>query len=180
VGLAHEQVSTLRVRAAEEADVPAVVRLLESYMAETLDRRWEGTVEAFIRDGLGAEYQTLVLAVEKDVAGFLCWHRTYDLHHSAIGGEVLEMFVEPRYRGRGWGAALVAEAARQMERAGARFLKAASGPELEELYGRFAVVVPGVQCFLGGSAFREVADLAGSHPRDIVRGLPDRDRNLVE
>jgi GNAT superfamily N-acetyltransferase len=159
---------------------PAVALMLERYMAETLDRRWEGNLEAFARDGLGAEYQTLVLATETSVVGFLCWHRTYDLHHSAVGGEVMEMFVEPRYRGRGWGAALVAEAAREMQRAGARFLKAVSGPDLQELYGRFGVVVAGAGCYLGGSAFRDVAQLAGAHPREVVRGLPGRHRNFIE
>jgi len=51
---------TLEVRLLTPEDVPVVVTLLTSYMKETFDKPWGGTAEALVRDGFGAEMETML------------------------------------------------------------------------------------------------------------------------
>src|SRR5215472_12820990 len=93
--------SAIIVRSANVTDLLAVAQLLERYMAESLGRPWEGSADALTRD-MAAERVFVSLALsEREAIGFASWHRTYDVHHCANGGEVSDLFVLPKYRGRG-------------------------------------------------------------------------------
>lgn len=159
------------VRVAEADDLPQVASLLRSYMAEALDRRWEGDVAALERDGLGQRFNTLVTVDGDSPIGFACWHWVYNVHYCVQGGEVTDMFVMRPFRGRGVALSLITHAARQVETAGGHFLKGHLDRSLERFYARFAVVVPGAECYVGGDPFRLLSELCGRPVRELVRSL---------
>jgi GNAT superfamily N-acetyltransferase len=160
------------VRAAVSSDLPSVALMLEAYMAESFKCPWEGTLESLARDGLGREFHTVVAARSDSLVGFACWRRVYDLHHCAVGGEVMDMYVRPQSRGSGTALSLVSSVAAQVQLAGGRFVKGTADASLEPVYARVAVVFAGAECYLGGHAFRVFADAAGSPARALIRSLP--------
>jgi GNAT superfamily N-acetyltransferase len=164
--------SNLVVRAAVVADMPSGAAMLEAYMAGSFNCPWEGSLESLVRDGLGREFQTVVAERTNCLVGFACWRRVYDLHHCAVGGEVMDMYVRPQSRGSGIALSLVSVVAAQVQLAGGRFVKGCADATLEPVYPRVAVVFSGAECYLGGRAFRILADSAGSSPRALVRSLP--------
>ena len=164
--------SSLVVRPADVADMLGVAAMLEAYMAETFSCPWEGSLEALVRDGLGREFQTVVAERTNCLVGFACWRRIYDLHHCAVGGEVMDMYVRPQLRRSGTALSLVSMVAGQVQLAGGRFVKGSADASLEAVYARVAVVFSGAECYLGGRAFRVFADAAGTPPRALLRNLP--------
>ena len=164
--------SNVVVRAAVVADMPSVAAMLEAYMAEIFNCPWDGSLEALVRDGLGHEFQTVVAERTDCLVGFACWRRVYDLHHCAVGGEVMDMYVRPESRRSGTALSLVSMVAAQVQLAGGRFVKGSADATLEPVYARVAVVFTGAECYLGGRAFRVFADAAGSPPRELIRNLP--------
>ena len=164
--------SSLVVRTAVVADMRSVAAMLEAYMAETFNCPWQGSLEALVRDGMGGEFQTVVAERSGALIGFACWRRVYDLHHCAVGGEIMDMYVRPQSRGSGTALALVSLVASQIQLAGGRFVKGSADASLQPVYARVAVVFSGAECYLGGRAFRVFADAAGAPPRALIRNLP--------
>jgi GNAT superfamily N-acetyltransferase len=160
------------VRAASESDMAALATMLSTYMAEAMARAWAGSVAALQRDGLGREFYTHIAFASDKQIGFACWHRIYNVHYCVPGGEVTDMFVEPAFRNRGVALLLVAAVAKQVQSLGGQFLRGRSDPQLERLYKRFAVIVPGAECYLGGPTFESLAMLSARPLREIVRALP--------
>lgn len=102
------------IRAAAATDLPEVEELLRSYMAEALNRRWEGSLSALERDGLGREFHTLLAWRGREAVGVAFWHRVYNVHFCVVGGEICDMFVKRHYRNSGTALMLVAAAARTL------------------------------------------------------------------
>ncbi|MFO1396505.1 MAG: hypothetical protein U1F48_05520 [Burkholderiales bacterium] len=159
------------IRAAAATDLPEVEELLRSYMAEALNRRWEGSLSALERDGLGREFHTLLAWRGREAVGVAFWHRVYNVHFCVVGGEICDMFVKRHYRNSGTALMLVAAAARDIKSAGGSFLRGQSDERLESLYSRCAVVVRGAECYLGGNEFDALAATSDISPRHMLRTL---------
>ena len=167
------------IRAAIPADAPALAALIRSYMRETYDDDWHGSLEALSRDGFGREFDMHLALRGDDVVGFLAWRRTYDLHHCMSGGEVIDMFVVPAVRGRSVGPSLVCAVADEVLRRGGQFLRgqAVDDPSVRRLYERVAVSFGVVECTVSGRAFRSLAALRHASPRSLARSLPAKSAN---
>jgi GNAT superfamily N-acetyltransferase len=167
-------------RPAALRDVPVLVQLLEAYMRETFKAPWHGSAEALRRDGFGREFEIHVaMTGGEHVMGFLAWRKSYDLHHCLTGGEILDLYVSPDYRGRGVAPALVCAVAAEILRRGGTYVKgqAVEHRVVQRLYARFAMCFPGTDCIVGGRAFRRVAELAGRSAREVARSLPEKSWN---
>lgn len=167
--------SPFHIRGATVGDLSALALLFHAYMLETYSEPWHGSSEALRHDALGQKCSILVVAnAQQSLLGFLAWTPTYDLHHCVAGGEVLDLYVEPRWRGRGIALLLGCAAAARIREEGGKFLKGsvvASGSG-RRLYGRFAVC-DAAGCIVGGRGFRRLAELAGRPIREVVRLLPE-------
>jgi GNAT superfamily N-acetyltransferase len=115
-------------------------------------------------------------ASEGDLVGFAAWEPSYDVHHCVWGGHVIDMYVRPPVRGRGVAVALLATVAAHVRERGGSYVRGQSVPDprVQRLYERLAVSFPGASCYVGGRAFRALAELRGAAPRTIARGLPER------
>jgi GNAT superfamily N-acetyltransferase len=154
-----------------------VVSLLHAFMRETFDSEWHGTPDALERDGLGARFELLVAEGRRGATiGFVAWEMAYDLHHCVRGGTVLDLYVEPKNRGRGVALALFAALAARVRAQGGVFVRGQAVPkrEVQRAYERVCVLFPGADANVGGRAFRVLADLDGVPPREAVRRLPER------
>jgi ribosomal protein S18 acetylase RimI-like enzyme len=144
-------------RLAEPRDVPALVQLLEAYMRETFKVPCRGSAEALRRDGFGREFEIQVgMTASERVIGFMAWRKSYDLHHCLTGGDILDLYVSPEYRGRGVAPALICAVAAEILRRGGTYVKgqAVENRAVQRLYARFAMCFPGADCAVGGRAFR--------------------------
>ncbi len=164
------------VRAAAPGDVPALVPLWTAYMRETYGDEWHGSPDALRRDAFGRACEMAVAEVDGRLVGFVAWEPSYDLHHCVSGGEVLDLFVVKERRGKGTAVALLCAAAKAVQSRGGMYLKggAVATGSGGKLYGRIGVCNPGVDCIIGGRAFRRLAELAGRPAREVARGLPAR------
>jgi GNAT superfamily N-acetyltransferase len=172
--------SSVVIRNAARSDLPAVAMLLERYMAESLARAWEGTVQALARD-IAAKRVRFAIADTHGVAiAFASWHPTYDVHHCAAGGEISDLFVLPGSRGRGLAPRLVAHVAREVQVSGGRFVKGRGTDAGGGLSNRIAVVCDGGECYVGGGAFRTLAELAEAAPKAFASRLPNREQNFEQ
>ena len=168
------------IRSAAEVDLAAVGDLLQLYMAESLGRTWEGSPQALARD-IGAGRVRLTIAeADADLVALASWYPVYDVHHCAIGGEISDLFVLPRFRGRGLAPRLIAHVAREIEAFGGRFVKGRGADSGGGLSSRIAVICNGGECYVGGGAFRALAALADASPRIFAARLPDRERNFEQ
>lgn len=164
------------IRNAVLDDLLALESLLTAYMQETYHRPWGGTTQKLAQDGFGAELQMVVAETEnQQLIAFAAWQSSYDLHHCLKGGEVMDMFVEPNYRGRGVAVQLIIAIATQIEQQGGVYLRgqAVENPSVQHFYQRCSWHFSGVECYVSGRAFRRLIELSGQRMRDVVRNLPE-------
>lgn len=169
--------SGLAIRAAVHDDLAALARLLQDYMRETFHSVWHGSVAALERDGFGFKFEMQVaLSRQGQVIGFVAWKESYDLHHCIAGADILDLYVVPAWRGQGIAVLLICEVAAAVQSRGGKYLQG-SGPEKgvpRRLYERVAMSFPGIACFVGGRAFRRLAELKGVSPRVASARLPEK------
>ena len=165
------------VRSATTDDLEDVAALLREYMLETYSRGWGGSEKVLRRDAFGLRCNLeLAVSGENEAIGFAAWKESYDLHHCVSGGDVLDLYVVPVWRGRAVAVRLVCAVAAAVEDRGGKYLQG-SGPEggrSRRLYDRIATVFPGATCIVGGQAFRRLAELNGAEPKIIARSLPEK------
>ncbi|MFM7447547.1 MAG: GNAT family N-acetyltransferase [Leptolyngbyaceae cyanobacterium] len=157
-------------------DLLALEGLLTAYMQETYQCPWGGTTQKLAQDCFGAEFQMVVAETEdQPLIGFAVWQSSYDLHHCLKGGEAMDIFVEPNYRGRGIAVQMLITIATQIEQQGGVYLRgqAVENPSVQHLYQRCAWHFSGVECYVSGRAFRRLTELSGQSLRDVVRNLPE-------
>jgi len=166
-------------RAAAPEDSAHPVGLLRANMEETFSVLWRGSERALCEDGFGTYFHVTLATCRTDLIGFEAWRISYDLHNCVNGGEVMDMFVLPRYRGRGVAIVLLASFAREVARDGGKYVKGRSveRPSVRRMYRRFARCFPGADCVVGGRAFRASASLKGKSPREMTRELPRKEWN---
>lgn len=172
------------VRPAVEADLPAVEKLVDAFVAghpaQNQPRPRDVTRSVFF--GATPVAHLVVACRGDEVIGMGQWQRIYDLFWGKFGAEAGWLFVEPGRRGLGVGAALVAEIAAEAKTAGCEFLHGGADlPEIARLYKRVAVGAGYSWAgFVGGEAFPALTSLAGLPPREIVRRLPDKALNHAD
>ena len=106
--------SELVIRAAAEADVPLLLRLIRALAAyEKLTHEVVAT-EASIRDGLFGPRrvaEAIVAHLGAEPVGFALFFSTFSTFLGAPGIYLEDLFVEERWRGRGFGKRLLAHLA---------------------------------------------------------------------
>jgi hypothetical protein len=125
----------------------------------------------------------MAIAAQKpgeNIIGFIAWQECYDLHWGITGGNILDLYVLPGHRCRAIAPLLLGHAARRIRKGGGQFL---SGQGIEnkthpeKMYGKIAVDVHGVECILGGRAFRVFSELDITDVRKFIKGLPKKEWN---
>ena len=164
------------IRKAVRSDVPHLARLLEGYLRETYQGAWGGTAELLERHVSNNDVEILVAENSaQEIIAFVASIDTYDLHWCMKGGEIIDFYVAPLYRGRGAAMFLIIDLAAEVERRGGKFLKggAVENASVRRLYGRVAMCQPNGECYISGRAFRHLAGLPGRPLREIVKNLPE-------
>lgn len=111
------------IRAAEAADSGPIYRLVCQLERCALP---EDAFQAILRAQLAdPRHVFLILEEEGSAAGLLHLRLEPQLHHAALVAEILEFVVDEPLRGRGLGAALLREAARQAKERGCAQLEVA-------------------------------------------------------
>jgi GNAT superfamily N-acetyltransferase len=171
------------IRNVHREDVPAFIPLYARYCRELFGIETTLTSAVLERDGFGCRFD-IVLAegMSNRLVGFAAWQNGYDLHWGICGGIVLDLYVEPESRGRGIGPRMLSRVARLVQDGGGVFLagQGVTGTTRPaRLYQKAAVGNPGVDCILGGKAFRAFADLDSKPLREFIKGLPPKDWNYL-
>lgn len=164
------------IRNATPNDIPNLEKLLTAFMQATFQLPWGGTPQKLAQDGFGSEFQMVVAEAEnQQLVAFAAWTSAYDLHHCVRGGVIIDMFVEPSYRGRGVAIQLIMAIATQIQQQGGVYIKgqAVENPSVQRLYQRCAKCFPGADCYVSGRAFRRLTELSDQSLRDVVRNLPE-------
>jgi GNAT superfamily N-acetyltransferase len=98
------------IRPATRADVPQILRLIRALAAyERAPEAVTATVAGLARDGFGANpfYFCLMAEYDGKVAGFALYFFNYSTWLGRPGLYLEDLFVDPEYRGRGIGKALL-------------------------------------------------------------------------
>ena len=170
------------VGVANREDATPICALLQEYLRDELGSKWLGSFDSVLRDGFGNCFELLVaVSQSKEFIGFAAYAPDYDLHVGVPGGRVMDLYVKPRYRGFGIAPALLAHAAAEILKTGGGYLRghAVTDPATLRLYDRCAVSFQGPEYNLSARAFRHLANLAGSEPRQMAINLPEKAWNFI-
>ena len=167
------------IRPAHPGDGNMLAALLGAYLAEQFPGHTGSTAGTLEHDVLsGASGLRVLLAhVHEDPAGFIAWHRVYDMHWAKHGAQVADLYVVPTHRGLGVALALVAAVCATTQREGGTYLQGGAFDRTSAVgrfYERIAVAFDSAECHCAGRAFRQLAELHGQSRRAIVRGLPPK------
>jgi GNAT superfamily N-acetyltransferase len=170
----------IKIRPAHVNDTEALAGLIHSQMVELFDIKWGGSVAELERDGFGKEFESVIAeSPEGSLIGFGAWMRSYDLHHCISGGVLMDLYVEPKYRGKAIALAIIVSVAQQIHDRGGHYLRGKAIPNktVERFYDRVAVSFPGTEYNVGGRAFRCLSELSGHTPREMLVSLPQKEWN---
>ena len=170
------------IRPARPGDGDALAGLLAAYLTEQFPGHPGTSAAALEQDVLSGTSGLRVLLAEADgePAGFIAWHRVYDMHWSKQGAQVADLYVIPGRRGFGHALALVAAVCATSARDGATYLQGGAFDRTSPIgrfYERIAVAFDSAECYCSGRAFRRLAELHGQPRREIVRELPPKSWN---
>ncbi|MFQ5972128.1 MAG: GNAT family N-acetyltransferase [Alphaproteobacteria bacterium] len=162
----------LPIRSARPRDAEALARLFAEFHAEFARSPPPMTADVFQRDGFGRKrrFSTLVAQTSRgEVVGFALWHPAYDTDAASPGGYLLDLYVAPSHRRRGFGRRLLAATAAEVEAAGGRFLWWMTGAEnkaSQAMYGHFAELVDDVVVYVARHRdFEALAASASARPK---------------
>jgi GNAT superfamily N-acetyltransferase len=163
-------------------DLEGVGQLINDYVRQNLNMpRWPCSVETLKRDYTSGCFRMNVVYSDEQLVGFAAWTSSYDLHHCVHGAVFLDFYVEPAYRCRGLGAALLCGIAQEITRLGYTFMRgSALSGRASRLYKRVGVQFGANEYNVSGRALRQLASLAGLSAREIVRGLPTQEMNYQD
>jgi GNAT superfamily N-acetyltransferase len=160
-------------------DLDQVAQLIDDYVRQNLNMpAWPCSLATFKRDYTSGCFRMTVIHCDKKLVGFAAWLPHYDLHHCSHGAECIDMYVDPAYRCRGLGVALLCAIAAEITNLGWTYIRgqALSG-RASRLYARVGVCFGTNEYNLSGKALRQLAGLAGKSPKEILRGLPTQEMN---
>ena len=160
-------------------DLEQVAKLIDDYVCQNLNMpSWPCSIETFKRDYASGCFRMTVVHSDEKLVGFAAWLPNYDLHHCVHGAALIDLYVDPAYRCRGLGVALICAIAAEITRLGWEFLRgqALSG-QAARLYERCAVRFGTDEYNVSGKALQQLASLAGKSARQIIQRLPTREMN---
>lgn len=164
----------LPIRSARPRDAEVLARLFAEFHAEFARSAPPMTADVFQRDGFGRNrcFSALVAQTARgEVVGFALWHPAYDTDGASPGGYLLDLYVAPPHRRRGFGNRLLAATAAEVEAAGGRFLWWMTGADnkaSQAMYGHFAKHVDDALVYV--ARHRDFDALAASAPARAKRG----------
>jgi hypothetical protein len=169
------------VRRATSTDLEAIVSLIEEFVrghpAEHHRRPMAVLREAYF--GQSPIARVFMAERRGEPVGFDGWRKVFDMFWAMYGGEADGLDVKSRQGGLGVTPAIIAAMCADIRSEGGCFLRATYTDKVGRLYERVAVGTAQRECHLSATAFHVVADLAGSPPRRLLRGLPDKRTNYV-
>ncbi|MGE5653177.1 MAG: GNAT family N-acetyltransferase [Bacillota bacterium] len=167
------------VRLLQERDFPRFIGLMDEYMVELFGKHTTLSREACLSDGFGRCFDAVVAERNGRLIGFGVWQGAYDIHWGIKGGNVMDLYVEPQYRGSGIALEMLVAIANQVQHSDGVFLSgmAVDDERVSRLYKRIAMGFKGEECIVGGRAFREFASLHGRPAREMFRLLPTKEAN---
>ena len=155
-------------------DLDHVAKLIDDYVRQNLNMSsCPCLIATFKRDYASGCFRMTVIHVNENLVGFAAWIPSYDLHHCVHGALFIDLYIDPAYRCRGLGVALICAIAHEITRLGWEFMRgSALSGRAARLYKRSAVRFGTNEYNVSGKALRQLASLAGKPAREIVRGLP--------
>jgi len=173
------QLRSMDIRPARPGDGDVLHSLLSAYLAEQFPGHIGSSATVLEHDVLSSAsgLRVLLAHVQRKPAGFVAWHRVYDMHWAKGGAQVADLYVVPAHRGLGVALALVAAVCASTLREGGAYLQGGAfdrASAVGRFYERIAVAFDSAECHCAGRAFRQLAELDGQSPRAIVRGLPPK------
>lgn len=164
----------LLIRDVKLEDIEDIENMVNDFVlghpAANQHRPRENLIDAYISSSPVSHL--LVAERNGQVIGMGQWKLMYDMFWGFYGAEAEWLYVSPKHRGSGVAAAIIAHICNAAREKGAQYLHGGSDERLSKLYERVAIGGSTRECHLSGEAFQVFADLAGSNPRNIVRGLP--------
>ena len=121
---------TLKVRAMQACDIPAAVAMIEALTLHHGDAP-RVTPESLARDCTGEDpwIKLVVADMGGDLVGYVALSRLVWLQYGDRGIEMNHLFVQPEWRGKGVGQALIAAAKDAARAAGCVEMKVSTHPE---------------------------------------------------
>lgn len=174
----------MSTRLAEAGDAAVLEHLIRDYLDESYSGH-RGTTAATLRQEVlaGRTSQRVLLAERTGRAtGFVAWDPIYDLHWSARGGQIADLYVDPTARGLGIALELLAAVCGVVWSERGVFVRggAYNRASTRSFYGRIAIIEPNTgETHLSARAFSHRASLAGQPVRAIVAALPPVEWNLT-
>lgn len=168
-----------RAAAATVNELERVAQLMDDYVRQNLNMpAWSCPIETLKRDYMSGCFRLTVIYWGAQLVGFAAWTPSYDLHHCVHGAVFLDFYVDPAYRCRGLGAALICDVAAEAVRYGWEFLRgSALSGRAARLYARVGICFGTNEYNVSGKALRQLASLAGRSPREMLRQLPTKEMN---
>jgi GNAT superfamily N-acetyltransferase len=169
------------IRAGEWSDAPALARLIDGFAVGHPAANVPRPAEKLAPHYLGEARLGNVLLAELSgrAIGYAMWRRGFDVFWWKECGEFVDLYVDPEHRGIGVAATLIARVCADVRRSGGEYLCGYPNEESARFYDRFAIAYPSRWCHVSERAFHRLADLAGSDPRTLLRGLPDKSWNKL-
>jgi GNAT superfamily N-acetyltransferase len=169
------------VRRAIPADLDALMALIDEFARGHPAEHYPRSMAVMQVAYFGPRPISHVLMAERrgEPVGFGGWHTVFDPFCVMYGGEADGLYVKPCYRGRGVAPMIIAAICAEIRREGGGFLRGTYTDHVGRLYERVAVGRGQRECHVSATAFHIVADLAGSPPRRLLRGLPEKRLNAV-
>jgi len=113
-----DDLKDLRIRPADENDVPTLVTLAEKLMPKMASTRKR--MSMLRRAMRSPDYELLVAELNGEIVGFIDRWDVYDLAEGAILSSVGNLYVIPRLRRRGVGGELLRKIVKSAKRKGTR------------------------------------------------------------
>ena len=108
--------SNLRVRQADESDIPVLLMLAEEFMPEETTR--EKRADALKQALKNSNYELLVAELNGEIVGFIDQWIIHDFAHGAKLSHIQNLYVAAKHRRKGIGGMLLQEILRSAETEG--------------------------------------------------------------
>lgn len=167
----------INIRQGKLSDAEQLCRLQHEFMREYFQMKSTVTTDQIEQDGFGKHFEVIVADHHSSLVGFAVWHTRYDFHHCVRGAYVSDLFVRPKYRGKGIAPMMLAEVAKDVSEKGGTFICGQGSDKTKKLYERIAVGFSGTDCYVFGKAFSVLCNLSGKSLREFVKNLPHKEWN---
>ncbi len=130
----------LTTRPALASDAPAVGSLAKqfaSYLRTLGDQTdFKLTAEAYLRDGFGSQpaFYGFVAEANGNVIGYLLYHFGYDSDAAELNLHIVDLYVDSETRKQGVGKALMATAARIVNKLATRFYEKMGAQRIADVF----------------------------------------------